>query len=183
MRISLIKISQNNQQMKQIKLNGHFNKKNPPKVEYSTVDSCDYERVSKYRWSCRVSHGNSYAYRMKYFPDTKKMSIIYMARFILKAPKNKQVDHINGNGLDNRRKNLRLCTQDENAKNRKLNKNNTSGYRGVYWHKHSKKYQAIISIGNSKLNNLGGYDSPIEASRKYEEESIRLYGKFKRTCV
>jgi hypothetical protein len=79
--------------------------------------------------------------------------------------KEKHIDHKNGNPGDNRWANLRECTHAENHQNRKQQKN-VSGFRGVYWHKGTKKWQAQIRV-NNKLINLGYFDNPEEASKVY----------------
>lgn len=94
--------------------------------KYALVDNNDYEKVSKIKWYCTV-HGYA-ANRNWHNP------IIYMHRFIMESPQNKIVDHINGNKLDNRRKNLRISSHYVNGHNRHgLNKNNTSGHTNVFF--------------------------------------------------
>ena len=87
------------------------------------------------------------------------------------------VDHINGNVLDNRKCNLRLCTRAENARNAKKPKSNTSGYIGVS--KSGKKWQAQISL-NGKTHYLGTFEDKIEAARARDRKAIELYGEFAR---
>ena len=88
------------------------------------------------------------------------------------------VDHINGDGLDNRRKNLRAATANENQRNRKRpNKNNQSGYKGVYWHGQGSKWMAAITV-DSKFNGLGLYDKKEEAALAYNVAALRVFGKF-----
>lgn len=89
-------------------------------------------------------------------------------RFILNAPKNKQIDHINGNGLDNRKSNLRLCTPQENARNRTKQKNNKSGLKGVSFDKTRNKWVARIKIQN-RYKFLGRFESKELAYSKYTE--------------
>ena len=80
----------------------------------------------------------------------------------------KDIDHINGNRIDNRIINLRECNQSENQQNRKINKNNSSGYIGVSYHKKEKKWRSRIKV-NNKLINLGSFDTPELAHEKYLE--------------
>lgn len=92
----------------------------------------------------------------------------------------KLVDHINGNTLDNRLENLRLCNINENARNREMNRNSTSGYKGVTFSKHVMKWHAQIRHDGKKLC-LGYYDSKESAYEAYREASGKYHGKFGRT--
>ena len=95
-------------------------------------------------------------------------------------PSEKQIDHINGNRLDNRIKNLRLVTNQQNQFNRtSLNKSNTSGRTGVYWHKRQKKWQASIKT-NSKMTFLGYYTKKEDAIQARIEAEKKYFGKFRR---
>ena len=87
------------------------------------------------------------------------------------------IDHIDGNPLNNAIKNLRSCTQQQNTFNRGAYKNNTSGYKGVYWHKMAKKFQAKIGI-NGKLKHLGLFNTAKEASEVYEAKAKELFGEY-----
>lgn len=103
-----------------------------------------------------------------------------MHREILKAPKNKSTDHINGNGLDNRRKNLRLCSVSQNACNQKPRVNNTSGFRGVYRKKGIKNWLVLIQY-KKKSRHVGYYSTAIEAARAYDKAARKHHGAFART--
>jgi hypothetical protein len=99
---------------------------------------------------------------------------------LMLAPDGMDVDHINGDGLCNLRENLRLCTHSENLHNRGKQINNTSGYKGVYFHKQSKKFTAKIRL-EGKTTSLGYYDSPIEAAQAYDAKAREIFGEFART--
>lgn len=104
----------------------------------------------------------------------------FMHRVIINAPTGMDVDHINGDGLDNRKINLRLVTDSENQQNRHRLSLNTSGFRGVTWHKQACKWQAGIKR-NGKSYHLGLYTSPEDAARAYDEGARRIYGRGART--
>ena len=89
------------------------------------------------------------------------------------------IDHIDGNGYNNKFANLRLCSNSENGFNRSLNANNTSGFKGVCWHKGSQKYIASIK-SNYKRIHLGLFDSPELAHMAYCKAAAELHGEFAR---
>ena len=86
-----------------------------------------------------------------------------------------QVDHINGNRLDNRYCNLRHATQPENCQNRGVSGNNTSGYTGVYFEKDNGRWRARISLNGARLLHLGTFDTPEEASAAYLAAKAQLH--------
>jgi len=101
----------------------------------------------------------------------------YLHREIMGADLSVVVDHINGDKLDNRRKNLRICTQQENCLNTRLRSNNTSGVKGVYWCNKRLKWSAQISIGKKTIS-LGRHDSFESAVRARLKKEKELFGKF-----
>lgn len=101
-----------------------------------------------------------------------------VAQTFIKNPNNKeQVDHIDNNRTNNNVYNLRWATNQENCFNRKMSINNTSGVKGVVWHKRIKKWQAFIKI-NGKLKFIGYYDEMEDASEARKLEAQRLFGKY-----
>lgn len=104
---------------------------------------------------------------------------IRMHRVIMGTPDGMETDHINGNRLDNRRTNLRVCTHAENLKNRGISIANTSGYKGVSFHKLVKKYEAHI-VYNGKHMHLGYFDNPEDAATVYKFKAAELFGEFAR---
>ena len=105
----------------------------------------------------------------------------WLSRMIMKAPDNMQVDHINGNPLDNRRENLRLVSNTQNSWNavKKSNKKATK-YKGVYVRKEytPHKYSAQIRVGSGKRFSLGIYDTEEEAHEAYKHASLEHHGEF-----
>jgi hypothetical protein len=150
------------------------------------VDDEDYNFLSQWRW---LTVGGKYAGRYEYHirDGVKKKVCIYLHRFLLQTPPDMDTDHKNGDCLDNRRSNLRICTTAQNLANRtKLNSRNTSGYKGVSFDKKSGRWVAQIGWqrGNKRRNFvLGYYDTPLEAAVRYEKESIARYGEFARLEV
>lgn len=136
--------------------------------EFTLIDKEDYLKVSKFKWFLDKSNG--YVRR--------NYKSIYLHRFLLNPEKNLVVDHINGNTLDNRRKNLRAVSRSENGRNKKLNSNNTSGYQGVYFHKKTKKWKAAISI-NAKSVHIGLFFTKEEAYEAYRKEYNKYFKNFR----
>lgn len=107
---------------------------------------------------------------------TKKYDIFFH-KLVMDCPNGLQVDHINGDSLDNRKENLRICTCAQNHFNTTRSKDNTSKFKGVFYEASRKKYRATISIGNkSKL--IGRYNTAEEAYEKYCEYGKALRGEF-----
>lgn len=139
--------------------------------KYTIVDLIDYERLAQKKWY----YNKGYAVRNIYH-EGKSLGLVYMHREILLPGSYQEVDHIDGNGLNNLRKNLRPATRKENSRNRiKLNSNNTSGYRGVY--ERYGKWIAQISI-NNEMHHIGTFNDKAEAAAAYNEVAKKHYGEF-----
>lgn len=140
------------------------------KGKTAVVDDKDYYELSKYKWHSL----NGYAARRGKQGESR---YVRMHRVVAEAEDGMEVDHINGDPLDNRRENLRVCTHAENLKNRKLNKNNKSGYKGVRWHVKDKKWRAEIQTLGKNIF-LGNYSSKEEAAIAYNEMAKKLFKSF-----
>lgn len=140
------------------------------------VDSKSFDYLNQWKWSySRIG----YAHRKT--GPRKNQKMIYMHRLIMKPKKGQFVDHKNGNKLDNRRNNLRICTKSDNVRNSKiLRKNNTSGYKGVYWRKDKQKWSAAITF-NYKTIHLGLFRFRIQAAIAYNRAAIKYFGKYAKT--
>jgi len=103
----------------------------------------------------------------------------FMHRYILGAPSDKQVDHINGSGIDNRRDNIRLCTKAQNAHNSRTPKDNKSGYKGVFWDERISKWVSQIGFGG-ELIRIGYFTDIIKAAQAYDDKARELFGEFAR---
>lgn len=141
------------------------------------VDDADYDFLSQWKWFAHRDGNKWYAERNERHLFGRK--IIKMHRAIL-GNTSKETDHINGNGLDNRRSNLRACSTSENGMNRSKQKNNTSGYKGVYLEKGKNKFKAQINVNNKKIT-LGRFDTAEQAAKAYDEAVKKYHGKFSKT--
>jgi len=142
------------------------------KGRFAKVDDSDFEYLNQWKWSLDENRWGGYAIR-----NNGKGGTIRMHRELLNPKKKDLVDHINGDGLDNQRQNLRVATAQQNAWNSRRMKRNTSGFRGVSKHSKSKLWQARIYFGG-KTFFLGLFDSPMEAAKRYQEYAKKLRGEF-----
>ena len=143
---------------------------------YAIVNESDYEWLMQWKWmAVWFKHANAY-----YAVREENNKAIEMHRLLLGAgAEGKNGDHRNGNSLDNRRNNLRPADDFESMRNRGRFKNNTSGYKGVCWHKGTGKWVVRITY-NLKRISLGYFDAPEEAYKAYCEAAVRLHGEFAR---
>ena len=152
--------------MKRIKLS-NVNK-------YTLVDDKDFEWASKYPWYLA---NTGYAVFSLY--KEEKCKTVCLHRCVLWTPPGKEVDHINLNKLDNRQENLRIATTSQNQANRGRDKNNTSGYKGVYWRKNKRKWEAAIQVNNKRIY-LGKFTTIQAASNAYWQAALQYHGAFAR---
>ncbi len=138
---------------------------------FAIVDAADYEMLSKYRWCAKHTPTTCYAIAKPKGKD------IAMHRLIMNAPTGLLVDHIDHNGLNNTRKNLRLCTYSQNMQNQKPRTGCTSKYKGVRWQKHCKKFRAGIRH-NGKIYDLGYFKDEIKAAKAYDKIAKKLFAQF-----
>jgi hypothetical protein len=147
------------------------------------ADDEDYEWLSRYSWHVYYSRSNDAYYAIRNqvsgeYQNKKNRRTVYMHRAILNVTDSAlDVDHINMNTLDNRKENLRIATRSQNQFNRNKQSNNTSGYKGVYWHRQKAKWDSIIIV-NKKRIFLGSYSTPEEAYNAYREAALEMHGEF-----
>lgn len=140
----------------------------------SLVDEDDYMKFNHIVWSKALNNRNGYIYAR----DHKTGKYLHREIMGVTDPK-KDIDHINMNTLDNRKSNLRFATPGQNAINRPKQKNNTSGYKGVFVRKEYKhiKYRAAIRV-NQKLIHIGQFNTVEEAALAYNKVAIKYFGEF-----
>jgi hypothetical protein len=137
------------------------------------VDVEDFERVSQHNWHA-LWNKTSHSY---YARRSAKPSIL-MQRFILGYVGPKDIDHENRNSLDNRRKNLRICTRSQNGHNSGNYSHNTTGLKGVHWNKLEHRWKSQIRVNGKHIYLGGGFISAEEAAKAYDEAARKYYGEF-----
>lgn len=137
------------------------------------IDALDRERFGGHRWSIG---GNGYVQRHVVLA-AGKYSKSRLHREVMDAAPGDIVDHINGNRLDCRRENLRIVDDRGNAQNQSKSPKNTSGYRGVSWHKQNQKWYAYAKI-NGVMISLGFFDDVHEAGAVAKKFRKRHYEAF-----
>jgi len=136
---------------------------------HAIVDNEDLELLDGYRWSLTARRQLRYARR---YVGRKA---VYMHREIMNAPAGMQIDHINGNGLDNRKVNLRLCNCSQNQRNARKRKKTTSRFKGVSWN--NNRWRARIYFNGEQIT-IGRFKSELEAAKAYDKKAVELFGEF-----
>jgi hypothetical protein len=146
------------------------------------IDTEDKELVKKYHWNVSKRQRTKDGFNV-ITPKNEELNSTLMCRLIMNAEKGQVVDHKDGDTLDNRKENLRTCTQMENGKNVALRRNNKSGHKGVLWFEYENnnthKWKAYIMV-NRKNISLGYYDDYNDAVKAREEAEIKYYGEYSR---
>lgn len=139
------------------------------------VEACD-AHLAAYRWVAEPRDHTTYAVRRPFVNGQRRK--VSLHRVILGVlDRSVLVDHINGNGLDCRRGNLRIVSPRENMWNMRRRRDNTSGFKGVSWCENNKGWIAAIQL-DRKRTYLGTYSDPSEAARVYDRAAVRLFGAY-----
>ena len=146
--------------------------------QFTIVDDADFDWLNQWKWYAARATSTYYAVRKE--SETDKS--IRMHRLLLNPPPGIESDHINGDGLDNRRSNLRLCTRSQNNANRRKFSLCSSRYKGVSWQKRYRNWRARIWI-SGKEKQLGLFDDEQKAARAYNRAAIALFGEFARLNI
>jgi hypothetical protein len=145
------------------------------------VDDEDAWRLLSEPWAVqtKLTAHRSYSYVRKDARIDGRATARLLHREVVGARKGELVDHVNGNSLDNRKANLRVCTHGENMRNRQMHANNRSGVKGVFWCKDKLKFRAQVRL-NGKKYHAGYARTAIEAGRMYDKKARELHGEFAR---
>jgi len=141
------------------------------------VDDEDYQMVNQFKWYA-LKNGNTF-YARRVVPVNGRQKTVHMHQFIIgDTPKKSDIDHKDGNGCNNQKLNLRICTHQENMMNQKKpDKNCTSIYKGVCWHKRDNKWQSRIQI-DGKLIHIGYFMDESDAARAYDKAAKHHFKEF-----
>lgn len=134
--------------------------------KFAKVDNEDFDKVKDINWC--YTHGY-----------VKNLNLGYLHRFINNTEQGYLTDHINGDGLDNRKSNLRNCSKITNGQNSRKRKNTSSKLKGVSLNKNSGLYESYITK-NKKRISLGYFRNEIEAAKAYDKKATELFGEFAR---
>lgn len=141
---------------------------------FAIIDAEDAERIAGYRW--RAERGKHTVYAVANVERGSRKTV-KLHRLILDAPSGVEVDHVNRQGLDCRRQNLRLATHQDNQRNRAKQLGNSSRYKGVGWHKATRSWRARIKVDN-RTEELGGFSDEEAAARAYDRRARVAFGEF-----
>jgi hypothetical protein len=142
---------------------------------FALVDDSDFCRLNQYKWHMLKVRNSNYVSR-----KNKINGIwvnVFMHREILSPPKGVMIDHVDGNGLNNQKKNMRLCSHSQNMQNRRKHKLTYSKYKGVVWNKKLNKWQSRILHENKRIH-IGTFQNEIDAAKAYDKKSKELCGEF-----
>jgi len=142
---------------------------------FTKVDPDDYPWLAQFRWHRKTNPNATYAVRTITIAGKSKR--IFMHRLIMSTPAHLVCDHVNHDGLDNRKANLRNCTIRQNNANSRSARGASSKYKGVSWNRTRKKWAAYVKKDNKQLY-LGLFENEIAAAKAYDKKAGELFGKF-----
>lgn len=147
------------------------------KGKIALIDDADLPLVNRWKWGYVPRSNGVGGYVARWESGGSSRTTIYLHRQLMNAQPCQQVDHINGDGLDNRRSNLRLCSQSQNFANRRILPQRSLPYRGVYYDKRRSNYFAAIKV-NGKSYRLGTFTNPKDAALAYDKAAQSHFGDF-----
>ncbi len=151
---------------------------------YAALVSIEDKDLAEIKWNHHPIKNRNKHYADRY-NSNEKPHTVWMHRIIVSRmlerdlESHEYVDHVDGNGLNNTRSNLRLADSSQNGSNRGKPCNNTSGYKGVTWYKKYEKWRASIKFQKRDIF-LGSFDTKEDAARAYNEAALKYHGEFAR---
>ena len=143
------------------------------------IDDEDFEYLSKFKWYAMKGGSTFYAARYTYDKNDKTRSCILMHREAANSPKDKQVDHIDHNGLNNQKVNLRNCTRQQNMMNKALTKRNKTKFKGVSTSMRNGQIKISADIkAEGRTIYLGRFKTLESAALAYNEAAVKYFGEF-----
>jgi len=149
---------------------------NLTKGKITLVDDEDYESIMN-EGSWYTVQYDRYFYAQRNTGKRPNRKLLYLHNFIMQPPPGFLVDHINHDGLDNQKHNLRIVTPSQNQMNRRIHSNNKSGYKGIYQNKNTHKWSAEIQVDGKRISKYG-FIYPEDAARAYDELAREYHGEF-----
>lgn len=146
--------------------------------QVAIVDDDDYEKLNKYKWYASKQFNTYYARRNESRKNNcGKQKTIRMHDEIMNISKGQLVDHKDGNGLNNRKNNLRIATAAQNGANKGKFSKASSKYKGVFWDKGANKWGSGVCFKGKKFH-LGLHKNEIDAAKAYDVKAKELFGEF-----
>lgn len=142
---------------------------------FAQVDDEFYDYLNQFKWHTHKDRKRCYARTTIKIDGAPKK--VLMHRIVLKPKINEVCDHKDGNGLNNTKENLRICTRSQNSKNQKPKNGGSSLYKGVYFNKDTGKWLARITT-NRNCKYLGLFGNEIDAAKEYNNEALKMHGEF-----
>ena len=154
--------------------------------QFALVDDEYYDFLMQWKWCAQKNHNTGIYYAQRGFrlSDERKTNPL-MHRVLMNIIHDPKVlvDHVDGNGLNNQKHNLRLCNHSQNNCNRQSSKNSSSKYLGVSWLKRNKRWVAQIKDPNKKSQYIGSFKNEIDAAKAYNKKAEIIFGKFARLNI
>jgi len=144
--------------------------------QFALVDNEDYDFLNQFKWYANRCKNTFYAERSEIIAKHTKKTII-MHRLIMNPSDEMEIDHIDHNGLNNQKANLRVVTSSQNNMNQQPRRNISSIFKGVYWKKQVNRWVASIGY-NQKVIHLGYFEKEIDGAIAYNKKAVELFGQY-----